>query len=100
MVVPPQLKRLWTLHRMADREGLPRALVDGPFDLCHYDSDKSVEGRLWAYPRMWAALRPGGFLISDDIGDNHAWRTFCAEIGREAVVVHSGSKHVGVLVKA
>ena len=100
IVVPPELKGLWTLHRMADREGLPRALADGPFDLCHYDSDKSAAGRLWAYPRMWEALRPGGFLISDDIGDNHAWRTFCAQVGREPVVVHSGLKLVGVLVKA
>jgi predicted O-methyltransferase YrrM len=66
IVVPPALSAFWTLHRMADREGLPRALADGPFDLCHYDSDKSVAGRLWAYPRMWAALRPGGVLISDD----------------------------------
>jgi predicted O-methyltransferase YrrM len=100
IVVPPSLKAFWTLHRMADREGLPRALAEGPFDLCHYDSDKSVEGRLWAYPRMWEALRPGGVLISDDIGDNQAWRTFCAQTGRDTIVVRSGSKHVGILVKA
>jgi predicted O-methyltransferase YrrM len=100
IVVPPSLKAFWTLHRMADPEGLPRALAEGPFDLCHYDSDTTVEGRMWAYPRMWAALRPGGLLISDDIADNQAWRTFCAQIGRETIVVRTGSKHVGILVKA
>jgi predicted O-methyltransferase YrrM len=100
VAVPPPLKDFWTLHRMADREGLPRGLAQGPFDLCHYDSDKSLEGRLWAYPRMWAALRPGGLLISDDVADNRAWRTFCAQLGRETIVVNTGSRHVGILVKA
>lgn len=47
-----------------------------------------------------AALRPGGLLISDDIGDNQAWRTFCAQIGRETIVVRTGSKHLGIVVKA
>ena len=36
-------------------------------DLCHYDSHKDYDARMWAYPRLWAALRSGGIFISDDI---------------------------------
>ncbi len=85
---------------MPDRQALPRAIEAGqPFDLCHYDSDKSVRGRLWTYPLLWEALRPGGVLISDDIGDNLAWRAFCDRVNQPSIVIDRGSKFVGVLVK-
>jgi hypothetical protein len=59
--VPESLQAFWTLHRMADREGLPEALEAlGTIDLAHYDSDKSVAGRRFAYPLLWSGLRPGG----------------------------------------
>ncbi len=55
---------------MADREGLPRALREAaPVDLAHYDSDKSPQGRAFAYAAIWQALREGGILVSDDVGD-------------------------------
>lgn len=74
-------------------------------DLCHYDSDKSYEGRAWAYPLLWKHLRSGGLMISDDIGDNTAFRDFAAECEVEPVVIlaagsgGAGSRYVGILVK-
>jgi predicted O-methyltransferase YrrM len=97
--VPEELRARWILHRLPDRQALLKALKLGPFDLCHYDSDKSVRGRLWAYPRLWAALRPGGILVSDDIGDNLAWRAFCEKIEQRSLIVRRRRKHVGILVK-
>jgi predicted O-methyltransferase YrrM len=98
--VPTELREGWTLLRGADREKLPRAVREhGPFDLIHYDSDKSYRGRRWAYPILWGAVRPGGVLMSDDIGDNMGFLDFCREIGREPVVVKSGNKFVGCLRK-
>ena len=45
--VPEHLRDRWVLYRMPDRQALPQAIDAGqPFDLCHYDSDKSVKGRL------------------------------------------------------
>jgi predicted O-methyltransferase YrrM len=100
VVVPPELRSAWTLYRMADREGLPRALrAAGQVDLVHYDSDKSVEGRLFAYPLMWQSLRAGGIFVSDDVNDNLAFRDFSAEVGLDPVVVRNGNKHQGLLVK-
>ena len=99
-VVPRELRPHWRLIDRADRDGLPLALRDLPaIDLCHYDSDKSYAGRMWAYPRLFAALRPGGCFISDDVGDNRAFRDFCRAVGRKPIVVESDGKYVGVLVK-
>ena len=79
-IVPEDLRTRWTLLRYADREGLPKALqLLGALDLCHYDSDKRYRSRMWAYPLLWNALRPGGLLLSDDIGDNVAFRDCCKQ---------------------
>lgn len=100
IVVPDELRPLWKLYRMADREGLPRALrASGTVDLAHYDSDKSVAGRHYAYPRMWDALRPGGILISDDIADNQGFQEFCETNGLDPMVVARDGKYQGIIVK-
>lgn len=105
--VPAELRDRWSLLRYPDSIGLAKALAQmgGPLDFCHYDSDKSYEGRAWAYPLIWKALRPGGILMSDDIGDNTGFRDFAAEIGVKPLIVDTpggggaGRRHVGILVK-
>lgn len=98
--VGADLRPRWRLYRMADREGLPRALrAAGQIDLAHYDSDKSAAGRRFAYPLLWQALRPGGLLVSDDIGDNLAFRDFCREKELDCVVVRQAGKYQGVIEK-
>lgn len=100
-VVPPELRSNWRILRYADRQALPRALKElGTLDICHYDSDKTYEGRMWAYPILWKALRKNGILMSDDIGDNVAFRDFCSSIGVEPVVVKSGRRYIGILTKS
>lgn len=99
-VVSSQLQQLWTLFRETDRTGLPQALdLTKEIDLCHYDSDKSYEGRMWAYPLLWKALRSGGIFLSDDIGDNLAFRDFCNKMNVEPIVVQSGERFIGVIIK-
>lgn len=106
-VVPAQLRSQWRLLKRADRDALPRALRESPVnDMTHYDSDKSYDGRMWAYPRLWSALRAGGIFISDDVGDNLAFRHFCEQQQEEPVIAWmranaetASKKYVGVLVK-
>lgn len=101
VAVPHELRKQWVLHRVADREGIPRALRHlGVLDMCHYDSDKSYGGRGWAYPLLWAALRSGGLLISDDVGDNLAFREFADAVSQTPLVVGRDDKYVGVLRKS
>ncbi len=100
VVVPKNLQDKWSLLRMPDRDGLPTALQAFPFiDLAHYDSDKTHQGRLWAYNLIWPSLRQGGILISDDVGDNFGFREFCAQVGKQPIIVADGKKFQGVLVK-
>lgn len=100
-VVPERLRERWTLVRQPDRFGLDRAIAafGGSIDLAHYDSDKSWQGRRWAYPRLWAALRPGGVFISDDIQDNMAFAEMIGRLDLPCAVTRSGTKFVGLARK-
>jgi hypothetical protein len=94
------LRPRWKLIRLPDRDVLPRVLRDWPvIDLAHYDSDKSERGRAFGYESLWSALRPGGFLISDDIHDNLAFRDFCEKVGRKPWVLPARGGYVGFLRK-
>lgn len=87
-VVPPALRNQWKLIRRPDRTALPQALKElGGVDLCHYDSDKSYRGRMWAYPILWKNLSADGILISDDISDNTAFRDFAQMINTPPTVI-------------
>lgn len=102
--VPDSLHARWKLLRTSDRQGLEAALTEAaPIDLCHYDSDKTYRGRMWSYPLLWDALRPGGLFLSDDISDDTAFRDFAATLGREPVVVAVPDgdqiKYAGVIPK-
>ena len=99
-VVHDDLRSPWTLIRKPDQSGLEPALKElGTLDLCHYDSDKTYNGRMWAYPRLWEKIRSGGYFVSDDIGDNVAFRDFCKQIDQEPVVLKYGQQYVGILSK-
>jgi predicted O-methyltransferase YrrM len=103
-VVPGELKKQWQLKQCSDRMGLESSIKQlGSIDLCHYDSDKNYVGRMWAYPRLWNALRKGGIFISDDISDNMGFRDFCVQQKIEPIVTELSrdgvTKYVGVAVK-
>ena len=90
--------------RRPDRDALPRVLRElGEIDLAHYDSDKSSRGRAFAYELLWSSLRPGGMLMSDDIGDNFAFRDFAQKVSRTPWVLPKlnrvGTDYAGVLIK-
>lgn len=101
IVVPSEWRDRWTLIREPDRNGVAKAIAHfgGTIDLAHFDSDKSYPGRMYAYPLLWNALRPGGLFISDDIQDNFGFRDFAASLGLPFAVTESDSKFVGIIAK-
>jgi hypothetical protein len=102
LAVPDGLKGQWKLRRGADRDELENAIAEiEPIDLAHYDSDKSASGRSWAYSLIWPALRAGGILMSDDIGDNLSFLNFAREVNAVPLVVRGpdGEKFSGILKK-
>lgn len=52
-------------------------------DIFIHDSDHSHVHMLWEFGTAYPFIRSGGYLWSDDILSNTAWRDFCAEIGLE-----------------
>lgn len=101
IAVPSEWRAKWTLIREPDRNGLKKAIkrFGGTIDLCHYDSDKSYRGRMFAYPLIWDSLRSGGIFISDDIQDNFAFRDFYRARDIAFAVTESDGKFVGLARK-
>ena len=100
-VVPAALRDHWTLIRKPDRDALPALTRDlGAIDFAHYDSDKSYEGRLFAYGLLYQHLSPGGVLMSDDVDDNLGFRDFARGLGLDPLVLrrHDG-RYVGLVQK-
>ncbi|MET3731835.1 O-methyltransferase [Moheibacter stercoris] len=99
-VVPDNLRKNWKLFRFADRESLPKIFKEQQeFDFVHYDSDKSYNGRMWAYDILWNKVRKGGIFMSDDIGDNAAFMDYCVNNKREPIIVEFDGKYAGLILK-
>ena len=102
VVVPERFCKNWKIIDRPDITGIPRALklIGGQIDLCHYDSDKSREGRSFAYPILWKSLRSGGLFISDDIADNLFFAEFVKITGAPFCVIKvKGKQYMGAIRK-
>jgi predicted O-methyltransferase YrrM len=72
-LVPNDLKSRWQLHRGVSRRLLPSLLVDRKIDLFVHDSLHTYWNMRREFELAWQHLRPGGVLISDDVGNNQAF---------------------------
>jgi len=103
--VPEKLKSRWSLISLPDKDGLPKVFKQMPsIDICHYDSDKSYDGKKWAFPKIWKHLKKDGLLISDDISDNMAFFEFAESVSSRPIVIKTFDtqveKFVGILKKS
>ena len=99
-VIPDKYRNNWDLYRFADKESLPKIINKaGAFDVVHYDSDKTYDGRMWAYGLLWDKLRIGGIFMSDDIGDNAAFKDFCEKNKFNPYVIEFDGKYAGIIIK-
>lgn len=101
LVIPEILKNKWNLIREPDINGIKKALniFKGKIDLCHYDSDKSYEGRKYAYPLILNSIKDGGYFISDDIEDNGFFAEFVNQRKLNYEVIKCNGKYVGIIKK-
>jgi hypothetical protein len=53
----------------------------GSVDVFIHDSDHSQAHMMWEFRTAYPFIRSGGYLWSDDVLSNSAWRDFCAEAG-------------------
>jgi len=68
--VDPQLRSRWSLVLGPSSELIPKVVreVGRPVDLAVHDGTHTLRGQLADYQQLWASIRPGGVLISDDAG--------------------------------
>ncbi len=102
-LVPSELRSRWCLVRGRSRRVLPQILAQlPPIDLFLHDSLHTYRNMLFEFRAVWQRLRPGGVLISDDVGMNRAFADFARQV-RPAMQAISGEagdpRAFGVLVK-
>ncbi|MBT8253685.1 MAG: class I SAM-dependent methyltransferase [Bacteroidia bacterium] len=99
-ILPDDLHDKWTLIRKPDISGLPIALNEcGLIDFFHYDSDVSYDGKMNAARMVWLNLRMGGYIMSANIQNNHAFKDFCDSVKRDPLIVKTGSNYIGLIKK-
>ena len=98
-LVPERLRDRWTLTLGDAREHLmPLLRQQQPVDVFLHDSDHTYQHMMWEYTSVWPHLRPGGLLMSDDIGWNTAFWDFGTAV-RMPVVMHRSNPNFGTLPK-
>jgi len=103
-LIPHPLRDRWTLHRGSAQRLLPPLLQRlGQIDFFLHDSLHTYQNMKLEFAAAWAALRPGGLLISDDIEGNTAFLEHAARPGVRISVVmkfSEGDALFGIAVKA
>ncbi|HEX3944156.1 MAG TPA: class I SAM-dependent methyltransferase [Rhizomicrobium sp.] len=91
IAVPERLRERWTLIAGSSRRRLPGVLAQvGQIDLFVHDSLHTEQNVRFELARAWAALKPGGALVVDDIDSNGGYGAFLPSIsGFRALVCES-----------
>ena len=104
VAVPEGLRSRWTYVQGTSRERLPHLLAElGKIDIFIHDSLHTGRNQVFELKSAWAAMRPGGVAVVDDIDHSLAFRTFVDEAspGRWLAAGHvAGSGLWGVAIKA
>jgi len=95
LLVPPELRKRWTLLIDGDEKNLPMIMREIPrVDMFHFDSDKTYKGRTFAHETVKPKLAQDAVVIFDDIQDNSHFRDIA---GPDAMVFEERNKYLGVL---
>lgn len=76
-IIPDDLHDCWVLRIGKTQEELPRLLDElPPVEFFIHDSEHSAPCMMMEFELAWTHLAEGGWILSDDIGWNDAWKTF------------------------
>ena len=72
-----RLRHRWSYIKGTSRQHLPKLLARlGQIDLFIHDSRHTEDNLMFELNQAWASLRPGGFVVADDIDYNWAFLSF------------------------
>jgi predicted O-methyltransferase YrrM len=85
----------WSYIRGSSRRRLPELLSRlGQIDLFIHDSLHSERNVRFELDRAWAALRPGGALVVDDVDANNGFRSFIqSSSGHQSLICDAEPLH-------
>jgi hypothetical protein len=79
-LIPPELKKRWSLTLGRTQDELPPLLERlGTIDSFMHDSEHSFECMWFEFNEAWPHLRDGGVLFSDDVNSTEAFPRFARE---------------------
>jgi predicted O-methyltransferase YrrM len=91
--IPARLRSRWTFLRGSSRRRLPALLRDiSEIDLFVHDSLHTAANMRFEFASAWAALRPSGILISDDVSANRSFSDFVSNRQAPFIVAQEDSK--------
>lgn len=94
--IAENLKRRWTLIVGSSRRRLPVLLRElGTIDMFVHDSRHTRRNILFELRLAWTALRPGGFLLADDIHGTVAFEETLAAFGNPPAIVCASEDQAG-----
>ena len=94
--VPDELKDRWELELGDSRDLLPAlAARVAPIDVFLHDALHTYASQMREYRTVWPHLRPGGVLVSDDVG-NPAFVEFARSVGAEPHLVVGPTRETAV----
>ena len=85
----------WSYIKGSSRRRLPNLLCDlGQIDLFIHDSLHSERNVRFELDRAWAALRPNGALVVDDVDANWGFRSFTQTFcGHQSLICEAEPLH-------
>ena len=99
-VIPEDLLERWELTLGPSNPALVGTLDRvGPIDLFFHDSDHSYANMIWEYRTAWPRIRPGGWLLSDDVQWNGAFDEFVRATGARSFRWFGPRGHRGAIAK-
>lgn len=95
LAVGDRHSKRWTYIKGSSRLRLPKLLSQlGQIDLFIHDSLHSERNVRFELDRAWAALRPGGVLVVDDVDANWGFQSFTqAFTGHQSIICEAEPQH-------
>jgi len=100
--IPSNLKNRWNFNFGSSAENLSNILSSlGSVDIFLHDSLHTYKNMMFEFETAWPYISKGGFLISDDIGDNNAFYDFCTKTHLDFMVLKQKTdSYLGIAKKS
>jgi len=99
--IPSDLKNRWSFNFGSSGEKLTNVLSSlGIVDIFLHDSLHTYKNMMFEFETAWPYISRGGFLVSDDIGDNNAFYDFCTKMQLDFIVLkQKTNSYLGIIKK-